>query len=63
MTSSVKRALEMRYLRRHVTELKDYLLSDKLKNAQIFSSFASNSKSFMPSFNTRKPFPLPVSRS
>ena len=44
LTSSVKRALEMRYLRRHVTELKDYLLSDKLKNAQIFSSFASNSK-------------------
>lgn len=44
LVSSVKRALEMRYLRRHVTVLKDYLLSDRLENAKVFSSFDSNSK-------------------
>lgn len=44
LISSVKRALEMRFLRRHVSVLKDYLLSDKLDNAQVFSSFDTISK-------------------
>jgi two-component system response regulator HydG len=44
LVSSVKRALEMRYLRRHVSVLKDYLLSDRLENSQTFSAFDSNSK-------------------
>ncbi len=44
LVSSVKRALEMRYLRHHVTVLKNCLLSDKLENTQIFSAFDSSSK-------------------
>ena len=44
LVSSVKRALEMRQLKRHVTALKKYLLSDGLENSQIFSAFDSSSK-------------------
>ncbi|MES9901879.1 MAG: sigma-54 dependent transcriptional regulator, partial [Sedimenticola sp.] len=44
LVSSVKRALEVRSLRRHVGVLKDYLLSNKLDNAQTFSSFDTISK-------------------
>jgi DNA-binding NtrC family response regulator len=44
LVSSVKRALEMRHLKRHVTALKKCLLSDGLENAQIFSAFDSSSK-------------------
>jgi len=39
LVSSVKRALEMRTLRRHVGVLKGYLLSNKLDNAPAFSAF------------------------
>ena len=44
LVSSVKRALEMRHLKRHVTALKKCLLSDGLENSQIFSAFDSSSK-------------------
>ncbi|MCU7838646.1 MAG: sigma-54 dependent transcriptional regulator [Candidatus Thiodiazotropha sp. (ex Troendleina suluensis)] len=44
LISSVKRAMEMRYLRRHVNVLKDYLLSDKLDHAQSFVSFNTINK-------------------
>lgn len=44
LISSVKRAMEMRYLRRHVNVLKDYLLSDKLDHAQSFASFNTINK-------------------
>lgn len=44
LISSVKHALEVRSLRRHVNVLKDYLLSNKLDHAQAFSSFDSISK-------------------
>ncbi len=44
LVSSVKRALEMRSLRRHVNVLKEYLLSDKLDHKQAFSAFDTISK-------------------
>jgi len=44
LISSVKRALEMRSLRQHVSVLKDYLLSDKLDHAHVFSAFNTRSK-------------------
>lgn len=44
LVSSVKRALEMHTLRRHVTVLKGYLLSDKLDHAPAFSGFDTISK-------------------
>lgn len=44
LLSSVKRALEVRSLRQHVSVLKDYLLSDKLDNTQAFSAFNTISK-------------------
>jgi len=44
LISSVKHALEVRSLRRHVNVLKDYLLSDKLDHAQTFSCFDTISK-------------------
>lgn len=44
LISSVKHALEVRSLRRHVNVLKDYLLSNKLDHAQAFSSFDTISK-------------------
>jgi two-component system response regulator HydG len=44
LISAVKRALEIRFLRRQVNVLKDYLLSDRLENAQLFATFDSNSK-------------------
>ncbi|MCU7836592.1 MAG: sigma-54 dependent transcriptional regulator [gamma proteobacterium symbiont of Taylorina sp.] len=44
LISSIKHALEMRSLRRHVNVLKDYLLTNKLEHAQAFSSFDTISK-------------------
>lgn len=44
LISSVKHALEVRSLRRHVSVLKDYLLSNKLDHAHAFSSFDTISK-------------------
>jgi two-component system response regulator HydG len=44
LVSAVKRALEIRSLKRQVNLLKKYLLSDQLENAQQFASFDSNSK-------------------
>ncbi len=44
LISSVKRALEVRSLRKHVDILKEYLLSNKLDHANAFSSFDSISE-------------------
>ncbi len=44
LISSVKRAVEMRSLRRQVNVLKDYLLTNKLEHAQVFSCFDTVSK-------------------
>lgn len=41
--SSVKRALEVRSLRRQVGALKDYLLSDRLEHGGVFSSIVTTS--------------------
>ena len=44
LISCAKRALEMRSLRRHVSVLKEYLLSNKLDHEQAFSAFNTISK-------------------
>ncbi|MFK5891664.1 MAG: sigma-54 dependent transcriptional regulator [Pseudomonadota bacterium] len=44
LISCVKRALEVRYLRQQVNTLKKCLLTDKLENEQVFSSFNTMSK-------------------
>ena len=44
LISSIKRALEVRTLRQHVSVLKGYLLSNKLDHAQSFSSIVTISK-------------------
>ena len=44
LISSIKRAMEVRYLRSQVNVLKGYLLSDNLENAESFASFGTISK-------------------